>query len=157
VPPSAGLKGRVLAAATGLKAPRPAILTRLFWTAAAVVLFSFVLGNLFLGEFKRAGSQVQKVAPEVMGQIRWRNRSVKLDLTNLPKPPPGKVYQLWHIGPEKNPVEAKTFPLDSRGLLHGFDSMKYDIVKGHAFALTMEPEGGSRSPTMPLYYVAPVN
>jgi anti-sigma-K factor RskA len=157
VTPPAGLKSRVLAAATGEKSPRPAILTRLFWAAAAVLLFSFVVGNLFKDDYKPAGAQVQNPAPDAKGLIQWRSRSVKLALSGLPKLPSGKVYQLWHIGPEKDPVEAKTFVLDPQGLLLGVDTMKYDIAKGHAFALTMEPQGGSRKPTMPLYYVAPVN
>ena len=59
-------------------------------------------------------------------------------------------------GPTK-PVPCATFRLDSKGELLSTDTLKYVIAKDQTFALTMEPIGGSKSPTMPIFCVAPVN
>lgn len=149
--PSVGLKSRVLAAATGEKAPRPAILTRVFWAAAAVVLFSIVIGSLTSYHSTRVTKD------GVQGHVRWKDRSVKLRITGLPKLPEGKVYQLWQVGASPAPIPGAIFTLDPAGRLVGSDTFTVAIVKGHAFAITMEPAGGSKSPTMPLHFVAPVN
>jgi anti-sigma-K factor RskA len=75
-----------------------------------------------------------------------------------PALPLGKVYQLWQIGPAgPDPVPAATFTLDSKGELHDKDQLKYLIAKDQVFALTMEPIGGSKKPTMPLFFTAKVN
>jgi len=87
------------------------------------------------------------------------DRYVKLDIQGLPALPAGKAYQLWQIGPEgpTKPVPCATFRLDSKGELLSTDTLKYVIAKDQTFALTMEPIGGSKSPTMPIFCVAPVN
>lgn len=150
----------MLAAATGQKtAARPAMLSRVFWSAAAVVLFALLFGTLFSTpdykfEFAMAGPK--EVAPAAAGRAVWVDRHVKLEIVGLPALPAGKVYQLWQIGPEKAPVRARTFILDSKGGLEGEDRMKHLIAKGQTFALTVEPAGGSNSPTMPIFCVGKV-
>ena len=131
------------------------MLSRLFWAAAAVALFSLMLSSLTREPWHSA--PVVGKASKVTGTVRWKDRTVKLDVTGLPPLAPGKVYQLWHIGPKGDvPVDEGTFPLTPGGKLVGEDTMIYDIVKGHVFAVTMEPEGGSKTPTMPIYFVAVV-
>jgi anti-sigma-K factor RskA len=148
--PSAGLKTRVMAAAAGRQAPRRAVLSRLFWAAAAIVLFALLIHSL--------GNTSVKLPLEgkgVKGKLRWEERTVTLDVAGLPALPAGKVYQLWHLGPAKDPVPCRTFTLNASGLLEGEDTMANAIVRGHKFALTMEPAGGSKSPTMPIVAITP--
>lgn len=158
--PSPGLKDRVLAAATGQKAARPAMLSRVFWSAAAAFLFVLLIGNLFRDrEYpNEAVVKAQPAAPAATGKILWVDRYVKLDVQGLPALPAGKAYQLWQIGPTgKVPVPCSTFALDSKGELTSTDTLKFLITKDQTFAITMEPIGGSKSPTMPIFCIAPVN
>jgi anti-sigma-K factor RskA len=70
---------------------------------------------------------------------------------DMPPAPPGKVYQLWFLTPA--PRSAGLMPTDQSG--HGFTqvSIPPDIaaLKGTGAAITLEPEGGSTKPTMPIY------
>jgi anti-sigma-K factor RskA len=145
--PSDGLKGRVLAAVTGRQAPRRAILSRVFWAAAAVVLFALVINSLgdHRVKLRFAGTPA---APKAEGTARYdEERKVTLEVSGLPALPPGKVYQLWHIGPKPTPIACTTFTLGASGLLEGEDTMRDAIAQGHKFALSIEPIGGSSSPT----------
>ena len=158
--PSPGLKGRVLAAATGRGTPRPAILTRVFWAAAAVVLFALMAGNLFHETEYTHSVRIKGTehAPAAEGLVLWTEKSVRVEMTGLPALPPGKEYQLWQIGPEgPKPVAARTFRLDYKGDLAGNDWMKYLVAAGQTFAVTVEPAGGSRSPTMPIFAKVALN
>ena len=136
------------------------MLSRVFWAAAAVALFSLMLSSLFRDREYKFEFQVKgtDAAPSATGHLRWVDRDVKLEIEGLPALPSGKAYQLWQIGPEgPKPVPAATFTLDSKGELHGVDRMKYQIAKGQTFALTVEPLRGSKSPTMPIFLVGQVN
>jgi len=158
--PSPDLKSRMLAAATGHAKPRPALLTRVFWAAAAVLLVVLLLSSLF--ESPEYDSYVDvpgtsEAAPSARGRIYWKKNSVRVEVSGLPALPAGKEYQLWQIGPEKNPIPARTFRLDSKGALAGTDWMKHLVAKGQTFAFTVEPAGGSRKPTMPLFAVGTIH
>jgi len=158
--PSAGLRDRVLAATTGRKAVRPAILSRVFWSAAALFLFALLFGSLFRERQYpfETGIVATDAAPSATGRIRWVGRYVKLEIEGLPALPRGKTYQLWQIGPEgPKPVPAGTFALDFKGDLRDDDQLKYLIVKNQVLALTMEPIGGSKAPTMPIFVKATVD
>jgi anti-sigma-K factor RskA len=151
--PSEGLRTRVLEAAAGRQAPRRALFSRVFWAAAAIFLFALLLNSLTRAPWKAIQAKGTKDAPSAQGDLRWNEASVKLYVTGLPALPAGKVYQLWHIGPAAAPLPRKTFTLNAGGTLAGSDTMDHAIVKGHKFALTIEPSGGSKSPTMPIYWV----
>lgn len=62
----------------------------------------------------------------------------------LPRPPPGKVYQLWFIGPPT---------VRSAGLLPAAQSgqagplLAFGLVRGDEIGLSVEPAGGTRKPT----------
>jgi anti-sigma-K factor RskA len=152
IAPSAGLKTRVMAAAGGQQAPRRPLLSRVFWAAAAVVLFGLVINSLSDTSVKLRWTGTE-AAPKVAGTARWDDRIVKVAVAGLPALPAGKVYQLWHIGPVADPIPCRTFPLKSSGTLEGEDSMKHLIARGHKFALTVEPEGGSLKPTAPIFAI----
>lgn len=88
----------------------------------------------------------------MVATVFWnkKNRQPYLGKANLPAPPPGKTYQLWAIvngkpvdlgiyNP-KNDKEPKTMKAISKGEVQ-------------AFAITLEKEGGSTTPTMDQMYV----
>lgn len=85
-------------------------------------------------------------APEALATVYWnpQTREVHLDRGSLPTPPPGKQYQLWAIADGK-PLDAGMIANDSTA--DGLERMK-SIAHAEAFAVTLEPEGGSVSPTL---------
>lgn len=96
----------------------------------------------------------QAVAPQSFAKAYW-NKDTKvtyIDAAGLPKPPKGKVYQVWAL--KLSPVLTPT----SIGLLSDFDSNSQKLFKvedtgyAEAFGITLEPEGGSPSPTMDQLY-----
>ena len=70
----------------------------------------------------------------------------------LPAAPQGKVYQLWFVTPTA-PMSAGVLETDETG--HGF--MIVAVPQGigpiNAAAVTLEPDGGSEKPTLPIYVV----
>lgn len=81
----------------------------------------------------------------------WNPQTKKLyvKVENLPVPPANKQYQLWALSNGK-PVDAGMMDVDpSDKNLH---PMK-DIDDAQAFAITLEPKGGSVNPTMTEMYV----
>jgi hypothetical protein len=97
----------------------------------------------------------QAVAPESFARIYWNQekQTVYVDASGLPTPPEGKVYQIWSL--KLVPALTPT----SIGLLDNFNknSQKIFAVEGtsgsEAFGITLEPSGGSTSPTMEQLYV----
>lgn len=95
----------------------------------------------------------QQVAPEAYARAYWNAEAnqVYIDGNGLPEPPPGMVYQVWSL---------KLDPLTptSLGLLEDFsaDSDKIFALanpnESEAFGITLEPEGGSESPTLEQLY-----
>jgi anti-sigma-K factor RskA len=96
----------------------------------------------------------QAVAPQSFAKVYW-NKDTKvtyIDAAGLPKPPKGKVYQVWAL--QLSPVLTPT----SIGLLSDFEGNSQKIFEventgyAEAFGITLEPEGGSPSPTMNQLY-----
>ncbi len=95
----------------------------------------------------------QTVAPTAYAKIYWNKneQEIHVDAQGLPEPPPGMVYQVWSL---------KMSPLTptSIGLLEDFISVDNKIFalanpnESEAFGITLEPEGGSESPTMEQLY-----
>ena len=75
-----------------------------------------------------------------------RTRQVYLDARNLPALPAGKQYQLWALQGGK-PVDAGM--VTATAAAAGLQPMKA-TAQAQAFALTVEPVGGSAGPTMPI-------
>ncbi|WP_395044409.1 anti-sigma factor domain-containing protein [Flavobacterium sp.] len=96
----------------------------------------------------------QAVAPTSFAKIYWNKETstVYVDATGLPNPPEGKVYQIWSL--KLSPTLTPT----SIGLLDNFkaNDPKLFTVSGtrdaDAFGITLEPAGGSVSPTMDQLY-----
>lgn len=95
----------------------------------------------------------QDIAPEAYAQVFWdkENGKAYIDVKGLPQPPEGKVYQVWSLTLE--PLTPT-----SLGILDDYDSSSVQIFEldnanaSEAFGITLEPEGGSKSPTLEQLY-----
>ena len=99
--------------------------------------------------FQKIALEGLEISPESLAFIYW-NRStqeVYLNVNSLPIPDRDLQYQLWGIIDGK-PVDAGIFKVN----LSGLQRMK-DIAGASAFAVTLEPKGGSKSPTMDQMYI----
>ena len=90
-------------------------------------------------------------APDALAKIFWMKNTgdVYVDPTNLPQPAAGKQYQLWAIVNGK-PVDAGM--ISTKTGIYKIQKMK-SFGKADAFAITLEKEGGSPTPTMEEMYV----
>ncbi len=88
-------------------------------------------------------------APDAQAVVYWNPASaeVYLNAGSLPAAPGGKQYQLWAIVDGK-PVDAGVFDTTGERL-----KKMRQIQNASAFAVTLEPTGGSPSPTMDQMYV----
>ena len=149
VMPSDALKSRVLAAATGQSAPRTALATRVFWAAAAVVLFSVLIGNLTQETYESYVMAGADPIPGAKGTVRWNDREIKFRGDSLAILPPGKVYELWHIPAGKAPIPAGIYTPDPYGSIRGEFTLGNPVAKGDVFAVTIEP-GEQKGPSGPM-------
>ncbi|WP_242206608.1 anti-sigma factor [Aestuariivivens insulae] len=90
---------------------------------------------------------------QTYAKVYWDKdqQRIFLDAAGLPEPPAGKVYQVWSL--TLNPLTPV-----SLGTLDSFitdDNKIFEIEnlnQSEAFGITLEPEGGSESPTMEQLY-----
>ena len=95
----------------------------------------------------------QEVSPESFAKAYWNKntKAVYIDASGLPEPPEGMVYQVWAL--KLNPLTPTSI-----GLLENFkgNSKKVFTVENaneaEAFGITLEPAGGSASPTLEQLY-----
>ena len=97
--------------------------------------------------------QGQKVYPEAYAKVYWdkKTQNIYLDAQGLPNPPEGKVYQVWSL--KLNPLSPTSI-----GTIDNFtaDANKIFAIENpnqsQAFGITLEPKGGSKSPTLEQLY-----
>ena len=95
----------------------------------------------------------QAVSPESKAKVYWNQetQSVYVDAAELPEPPEGMVYQVWAL--KLNPLTPTSI-----GLLDDFkgnNSKLFNVLnaaEAEAFGITLEPAGGSASPTLEQLY-----
>ena len=73
--------------------------------------------------------------------------------SNLHPLPPQKAYELWLIPTEGAPIPAGVFKPDARGGAMVINPPLPVRVEAKAFAVTIEPEQGSTTPTMPIVMI----
>jgi anti-sigma-K factor RskA len=108
---------------------------------------------LLSAEHREIALAGQPPAPSASAKIYWNVQNNKWVVTaNLPPPPKGKVYQLWFVTAQEK-VSAGLIMPDESG--HGFTvtDVPANIGSIAAAAITLEPDGGSDQPTMPIYVV----
>jgi anti-sigma-K factor RskA len=96
----------------------------------------------------------QAVSPTSFAKVYWNKdtKTTYIDAAGLPKPPKGMVYQVWAL--KLSPVLTPT----SIGLLSDFEGNPQKIFavdrtnEAEAFGITLEPAGGSLTPTMTQLY-----
>ncbi len=93
------------------------------------------------------------VSPESFAKVYYNDRDkvAYIDVKGLPTPPEGKVYQVWSL--IMDPLTPR-----SVGVLDGYRTSENKIFKldnipdPEAFGITLEPTGGSESPTLSQLY-----
>lgn len=101
-------------------------------------------------QFNEIKLQGLAIAPEAGATVFWNRNSseVFLNPSKLPAAPADKQYQLWAIV-DGQPVDIGVVSVDKNG---GLLKMK-EVRNAAAFAITLEPAGGSPSPTPDQMYV----
>ena len=116
------------------------------------------LNTLLAAESDLTVLQLTTTGPQSPGiQFYWNRRSntAVLHAFRLPPTPKGKVYQLWLLRDGK-PYPSTTFNTGADGdaLVEAFT-----LPGGGGFqaaAITVEPDGGSTTPTMPILLIGKV-
>ena len=96
----------------------------------------------------------QAVSPESAAKVYWnkQTRAVHIDAAGLPRPPQGMVYQVWAL--KLNPLTPVSI-----GLLENFEGDQRKLfavaqaAEAEAVGITLEPAGGSATPTLEQLYV----
>jgi len=96
----------------------------------------------------------QAINPKSFAKVYWnkKSKSVYIDGSGLPTPPEGMVYQVWAL--KLKPTLEPT----SIGLLSNFSKTEARIFEvnntenAEGFGITLEPAGGSKTPTMEQLY-----
>jgi len=99
----------------------------------------------------------QGPAPDSSAKVYWDVRGNRWVVTaDLPPAPDGKVYQLWFVTPTAK-ISAGLISPNKTG--HGFTVVQFpsNAAPLAAAAITLEPEGGSQQPTMPIYALGKVS
>lgn len=91
--------------------------------------------------------------PEANVLVYWnaQEQKVFVDAVQLPTPPAGKQYQLWALLDGK-PIDAGLISMENGNATAPMQPMK-NIAAAQAFAVTLEPAGGSVNPTLEQLYV----
>jgi hypothetical protein len=87
-------------------------------------------------------------------RVVWNadRRMAVLLADGLPPAPPGKVYEAWVIA-SGAPVPAGVFRPDAQGrAVHALPALESEP---RTFAVTLEPEGGTKAPTGPMVLAGP--
>jgi anti-sigma-K factor RskA len=93
----------------------------------------------------------QAPAPSSSAKVYWDLDGGRWVVSaNLPPPPPGKVYQLWFVTADAK-ISAGLIKPDQAGQGFGVFEVPASLGRLAAAAITLEPEGGSAQPTMPIY------
>jgi anti-sigma-K factor RskA len=111
-----------------------------------------VVSTLTSTDAMRVTLVAAQAPPQPQGKaIYVKDRSSLIFLaSNLPGLPPQKAYELWLIPTNGAPIPAGVFKPDARGSATVVQPPLPAGVEAKAFAITVEPEQGSATPTMPI-------
>jgi anti-sigma-K factor RskA len=94
----------------------------------------------------------QAAAPEAYAKVyvNSNKKEIYVDMAGLPEPPEGKVYQVWAL--KLDPLTPTSIGvIDNKNANKGI--LKVDnFDEAQAFGITLEPAGGSASPTLEQLY-----
>lgn len=108
-----------------------------------------LINTLTSPESKRITLAPVKAQPQPQGKAYYLSGSGHLIFlaNNLAPVPANKVYELWLIPSKGSPLPAGLFQPDSRGTATIVNPPLPAGVEAKAFAITIEPAGGSPAPT----------
>ena len=111
-----------------------------------------VVSTLTSTDAMRVTLVAAQTPPQPQGRaIYVRDRSSLIFLaSNLPSLPTQKVYELWLIPTNGAPIPAGVFKPDAQGSASVIEPPLPGGVEAKAFAITVEPEQGSATPTTPI-------
>ena len=111
-----------------------------------------VVSTLTSADALRVTLVAAQAPPQPQGKaIYVRDRSSLIFLaSNMPVLPPQKAYELWLIPTNGAPIPAGVFKPDARGSATVIEPQLPAGAEAKAFAITVEPEQGSSTPTMPI-------
>jgi anti-sigma-K factor RskA len=114
-----------------------------------------IVSTLTATDAMRVTLVAAKTPPQPQGKaIYVRDRSSLIFLaSNLQALPPQKAYELWLIPTSGAPIPAGVFKPDAHGSATVINPPLPAGVQAKAFAITVEPEGGSSAPTLPVVMV----
>ena len=91
--------------------------------------------------------------PSASGAMLWDVQQNKcLIFGYIPPAPRGKNYQLWFLTSTDKKIPSNTVKTDSTGRIYDWFPIPEDI-SGLTMVITLEPEGGSKIPTLPYYAI----
>jgi anti-sigma-K factor RskA len=96
-----------------------------------------------------------KTPPQPQGKVMYvKDRASLIFLaSNMPMPPSEKAYELWLIPMKGAPMPAGMFKPDAHGSAMVINPPLPAGMEAKTFAITIEPETGSSTPTMPIVMV----
>jgi len=114
-----------------------------------------IVATLTASDAMRVTLVAAKTPPQPQGKaIYVRDRSSLIFLaSNMPAIPAEKIYELWLIPITGAPIPAGLFKPDAHGSATVINPPLPANVEAKAFAITVEPEAGSTTPTMPIVMV----
>lgn len=90
-------------------------------------------------------------APQIKTVYKPQAGHILLIANNLKPLPENKVYELWLLPMNGgDPMPAGTFRINPAGGAMMMHAMDTPGIEAKAFAVTIEPVGGSKTPTMPI-------
>ena len=109
-----------------------------------------IVSTLTASDAMRVTLVAAKAPPQPQGKaIYVRDRSSLIFLaSNMPAAPSDKAYELWLIPMTGAPIPAGMFKPDAHGSATIINPPLPANVEAKAFAITVEPEAGSTTPTM---------
>jgi anti-sigma-K factor RskA len=91
--------------------------------------------------------------PEGKAHYLPKKGALVFTASNLAPLPPQKTYELWLVPATGRPVRAGVFKPDASGSAMVMMRKMPKGVVAKAFAVTVEPEGGTDTPTLPMVMV----
>ncbi len=99
-----------------------------------------------------------KLISKASGKALWDTdqNSWTFYISNLPSPPKGRTYQLWFITDEQQVISGGTFQTNVNGSIQLRLATPRKCKNILEAAISLEPEGGSESPTGAIYLSGPI-
>ncbi|WP_127846516.1 anti-sigma factor [Psychroflexus aestuariivivens] len=113
-----------------------------------------ILENIKSPEFRKVtlpGNEINAPNTRAVAFYSDENNELILDVTELPEPPKGMVYQVWSLKMEPLTPTSVGLLAESPSSENKIFKLQ-DIPDTEGFGITLEPEGGSKTPNLDQLY-----